>query len=159
MTIKSEWGNHGKGSSKKHSGYSNTWRLNEKYWAEKTRKNDQIGREKTLKVICLGKNVDQLYEIQHRKVIELRIDCKVFIMWIFWGFLLLRTVLEEHSWLKPNFSVSKMLEKNIVIKGRDNTSSNFIMKGEKWMDSHWRKRYIERDLCYDCKIMAYSIFD
>ena len=37
-----------------------------------------------------------------------------------------------------------MLEKNIVIKGRDNTSSNFIMKGGRKVD----RQSLEKDVAY-----------
>ena len=68
----------GEGAQSKHWVLQQLRLEDEKYWAEKQRKNDKIGREKTqesnmFKEEC-GSTVQNAV---NRKVIELRIDCKV----------------------------------------------------------------------------------
>ena len=68
----------GEGAQSKHWVLQQLRLEDEKYWAEKQRKNDQIGREKTQESTMFKEECwSTLRNAVNRKVIELRIDCKV----------------------------------------------------------------------------------
>lgn len=68
----------GKGAQSKHWVLQHLKVENEKYWAEKQRKNDQVGREKTQESNMFREECGStVWNAVNRKVIELQIDCKV----------------------------------------------------------------------------------